>query len=931
MIRSTALALTFLTGLSGLVYQVAWQKVLASLLGSHSEAVAAVLALFLGGLSAGYALFGRVSRKVVAREGSLLLTYGIVESGIGVIALAFPWLFDRVLALSLALPHGNPGVGFGLDVGLAALLVLPPAILMGGTIPLLTQGLSRDLHDATRFHSSVYAVNTAGAFVGAIAAGFWLIPSLGLESSIRLMGFVNLAAGGCFIALRRHEAPTTTAASPHDDAAAPTGLALYGFVALLAGFAMMSLQTTLNRVGALALGASPFTFSMVVATFVLCIAFGSFAVAALPEIRRSWVAISQWVLVALLIAIYTTIEHAPYWAYVIRLAIGPQAGVHAYYAAIFAMLLALSLVPLALSGALLPLLFHHLRDVAADLGRVAGRLYAWNTAGSLIGALLGGYLLLFFFDLDEVYKLAVAALAVGAALLTTRVGLAGRAVASGALVAALVALALLPGWRAERMAAGLFRLQIPLELVVEGPDHYFDNPARFNPDGMLFHTDDPSATVSVLASNGRAISVNGKSDGNIPGDNMTTGLLALLPALMAAKHERAFVIGWGTGMTVGELAALDGSREVVVAEISPGVIEAAPFFEALNRGALGNPKTRIIQSDAYRALLRDDSDYDVIVSEPSNPWVIGVENLYSLEFLRAAEERLAPGGVYAQWFHTYETDDETVALVLATFREAFDQVAVWRGRSADLILLGFEDGDYVPDIAQLRARAERPDFSAQLEALPLTSFGRLVAHEVLPAGVLHEIEMRDRLHTLMHPILGDRAARAFYRRSQGRLPPGVSRSAAETGARSSLVGAYLAQHPDAEARRELMRETCALSLEQCATLFARWTHDSPDDPALAESLEKARTSHLAEALAPEALVALAALYRSEATADAPASYEDAQLLLQRYLQNYHHGAPFSASALHATWKRCAESDPRCRAQLDHALAVGASSPLLSRR
>ena len=183
LVRATALLLTVLTGFSGLVYEVTWQKYLATLLGSHSEATAAVLALFLGGLSVGYALFGarhaarrRSAPQARGEAPRLLLLYGAVEAGIGVYALLFPWLFRAVHALSLAIPHEAGGVGFALDVALSALLVLPPAVLMGGTIPILTQALSRSLDDATRLHAQVYAFNTAGAFVGALAAAFVLIP-----------------------------------------------------------------------------------------------------------------------------------------------------------------------------------------------------------------------------------------------------------------------------------------------------------------------------------------------------------------------------------------------------------------------------------------------------------------------------------------------------------------------------------------------------------------------------------------------------------------------------------------------------------------------------------------------------------------------------------------------------------------------------------
>ena len=134
-------------------------------------------------------------------------------------------------------------------------------------------------------------------------------------------------------------------------------------------------------------------------------------------------------------------------------------------------------------------------------------------------------------------------------------------------------------------------------------------------------------------------------------------------------------------MSVGELVALDSIREVVVAEISRGVMEAAPLFEELNRGALSSPKTKVIRSDAYRALLRSEGEYDIIVSEPSNPWVTGVENVFALEFLEAAKLRLRPGGVYAQWFHNYETNRESIELVLNTYRQVFERVSIWNGKS----------------------------------------------------------------------------------------------------------------------------------------------------------------------------------------------------------------------------------------------------------
>jgi spermidine synthase len=943
MARSVALFLTVLTGFSGLVYQVAWQKVLASLLGSHSEATAAVLALFLGGLSLGYALFGRVSRRLSARAvgggrpPGLLPAYGAVEAAIGVLALVFPWLFAGLTRLALALPATAPAVSFGFDVALAALLVLPPTILMGGTIPLLTQALSRDLADATRLHSLVYAFNTAGAFAGALAAGFWLVPWLGLENTIRSMGVVNLAAGIGFVALRRFE----TAWQPEAVEASPRlrGLATWCSVALLAGFAMMTLQTAANRIGALALGASHFTFAMVVATFVACIALGSFAVAALPRIRPAWLPASQWALVAILLVLYPVVEDAPFWAHRLRLhARSADLSFGAFQFNVFVALFGVALVPLALSGALLPLLFHQLRRETGDLGAVAGRIYAWNTLGSWLGALLGGYWLLFWLDLDALWRVAAVALAAGAALATPRTRLAGRAAAAVAFAGVAAIAALQPAWEPRRLSAGLFRSNLDPSHFADGPDTYFESPAsHWIGDQVLFYTDDPSTSVSVTdfeAEHSRSILVNAKVDGNIPGDNLTAGLAGLLPALFAERAERAFVIGWGTGFTVGELAALDSMREVVVAEISPGVLEAAPLFEARTRGAWSNPKTRILREDAYRSLRRDPTRYDVIVSEPSNPWVTGIENLYTLEFLQAARERLTPGGVYAQWFHLYETDTASVELVLRTYRAAFDQVGVWFGAGSDLVILGFAEAERELDLAELERRWQQPDFHAQLSALTVTSFPRLLAHEVLPLGVVHALALDGELHTLMRPALSHLAARAFVRRDEGTVPTGVETAAAERGARNSLVRRWRAEQGRlrTEDRLELLRETCKLSRTRCSTLFAQWLHEEPDSPVLAERLAMARTDkRLAQALAPEILSGLAALYGRDATVGPAASHAVALDVSRVFARFYDHAAPFDAEALRSIWRRCAETDPRCQAELPLVLELGVEPTVVSKR
>lgn len=925
MFRLACLLLTVVTGLTALVYQAAWQKYLTALLGSDSEATVVVLGVFLGGLSGGYSLFGRVSRLLAddprssSKPRRLLTAYGLVEGAIGLWALLFPLLFAVSRSFSLGVPGDSDLLAFALDIVLTAVLIGPPAVLMGGTVPLLTQALARGLDDATRFHALVYAFNTTGAFAGALVGGFVVLPRFGLNRVVVGMGLINLVAGLILIALGR-TAQSAPAAAP---ARAPTvvpisarRLASAVTVALLSGCAMLTLQVVINRVAAFSFGSSPFTFSIVVATFVSCIAAGSFAVSALPRIPASLLPATQWGLVACLILIYAALSDAPYWAHVVRSVFRDDpAAFYPFWLTVLVLLIGVLLVPLALSGALLPLLFDRLRREAGTLGRVAGQVYSWNTVGSLLGALGGGYALLYWLDLHQVYRLSVLALAAAATLLSLEAWPWRKTVFAGLGLTAIV-LALLPAWRPERLASGLFYERQPGSATYRGPDAFFSG---FLVDGLTvaFYEDDPVASIAVIdiprpaASTIRALFINGKNDSALPGDHQTTGLLALLPALFAEKCERAFVVGYGTGKTVGELAALESVREVVVAEISRGVVHAAPLFEPHNEQAMANRKTRVIRSDAFRALQRSSGEFDIVSSEPSNPWVAGVEALYSREFFTAARERLSAGGVFVQWIHTYDLDDDTLGLVLQTFRQVFGGVAVWHGAAQDLLLLGFK-GEPVIDVDRFLARWNRPDYRAATARIQLADLPAFLAHEVLPVGVVDAMELPDTIHTLLHPVLNHRATRAFFVGSEGQLPLAFERKAAEAGAKNSLARRLMARLPPELRegfRSRIIDETCVHRPRHCATLLAQWQSESPDSPALAQTLYRVRQTAAAQEVSAGLLSKLSTLFDASGTADVPGEYDYVRRIARSFGDYYHHAAPFDAEALHGALRRCGE--PRC--------------------
>jgi spermidine synthase len=920
MTRAVALLLTLLTGFSGLVYEITWQKYLATLLGSHSEATAAVLGLYLGGLAAGYAVFGVVARRATeraeraGRTPPLLFIYGLAEAGIGGLALVFPYLFGAVQRISFLVPPGHEAASFAFDVFLCLLLIAPPTVLMGGTIPLLTQALTRGLADATRLHAFVYAFNTAGAFLGSMAAGFFLIHWLGLDGVLRAMGGVNLFAGAVFLALGRREqrgagpAPTSPAAR---ESLTPRSFPALVLVALLAGFAMMVLQTTLNRVAGLALGSSHFTFAMVVAVFVLSIALGSFTVSGLSRIPAWLVAASQWALIALLAGLYLAIPDSGYHAHVLRSFFRDQPeGFFPYQVAVFLVLFAILVVPIGLSGALLPLLFHHLRHEVGDLGKIAGSLYSWNTVGSLLGALLGGYVLLFWLDLQHVFQIALAALAIGAAILTSRVAAAPLPVAAGACALALAAIAVLPDWDPMSYAVGRFRSRGPVATTYAGAEPFMAEQGRGR--RLLFHDDDPVNTVTLLESGkARSILNNGKSDGNTTGDYPTMCLAGLIPALLTDDASRAFVIGWGTGVTAGELGALAGTERVDVAEISPGVMDGAPFFRLYNQQADLNPKVHALRRDAYRALLRSEGRYGVIASEPSNPWVTGVEMLFSQDFLAAARAKLTPGGVYAQWFHLYEVDEATVEIVASTYTSVFDRVAIWFTKGPDVLLMGF-NGEGYPSLDTLRSRAESPDMKAGLARCGAATLPQLLAHELIPPGLLRKKTISAPVHTLRHPILSQHAARAFFAGRRVDMPRFSGGPDTRDDRPRALLAELLGGGPvPEEIAAAVTRHICeSLRALECVTWLARWRYDHPES-ADAFRYDPRRIEHMesVEALEPKAVARVSSLFSTRAVVDprhtSPLARAGATTGL--FSSMYVHAIPFDRRALRGVWNECAAS------------------------
>ncbi len=249
-----------------------------------------------------------------------------------------------------------------------------------------------------------------------------------------------------------------------------------------------------------------------------------------------------------------------------------------------------------------------------------------------------------------------------------------------------------------------------------------------------------------------------------------------------------------------------------------------------------------MRGDAYRVLLRTTGRFDVIASEPSNPWMAGVEMLYSQEFLRAARDRLNPGGIYAQWFHGYETDRETISIVLRTYASVFDDVAIWYTLGPDMLLIGFAEGNPDP-FPRLVARASSPPYRAGLARAGVEGLPALLVHELVPRGVLHHARKDGPVHTLLHPILSDRAARAFFAGGQAELPSFARLRDARASDQHSLLRRYVRENGGAltpQERALLTDQLCRSRLDECAVALASWLHDERGSPELRRRIGEVR-------------------------------------------------------------------------------------------
>ena len=707
-----------LSGATGLIYEVLWARMLGLVFGATTLAVSTVLASFMGGLALGSALAGRVA----ARLQRPLRAYGLIEVAVAAYALLVPWLFrlvDQVYALVWQQLHPNFYLFSLWRFVLSGATLLVPTTLMGATLPVLAAVLLRTPEFKSTSVTRLYAFNLCGAILGTIAAGFFLLPTLGLRKTIYVAAASNVLIGLVAVFVDRRnltgvgngpsvvEQPAELQApvdrAPVGDTRTFDGMVFWLFCAFVSGFVTISTQVAWTRVLTMVIGSSTYAFSIVVALFLVGLSLGAYEIGRkvrADNLRRTIFKVEVATALSLLLSVWI-VNQIP-WLLVsagLKSNVGTWVGLLALQIVCAALLI---LLPAYLMGTVMPIVLVWASDAGPAVSvRLIGRSYAVNTLGAITGAFCAGFILIprtgtrFTIVLAAALCFVVAGIAFPAVARAKDRDASWALAAGGTVALILASFVIAPALNLDELSIGAYdSLVRVLARSREGVTETEATKPGEQGHQLLLYKEGPTSTVSVRKDWGiTSLAINGRTNASDSEDMATQVMLAQVPVLLAPSINNGLIVGFASGVSAGAiLQSPIGS--VTCVELEPATIAASRFFEHVNHHPLNDPRLHLVIDDARTYLRGNPTRYDIIMSEPSHPWVPGVANLFTEEFFNLGRQRLNDAAVFVQWLQVYQLSNQSLRSVLATFQKVFPHVMVFRvggtAKGKDLILVGSE-------------------------------------------------------------------------------------------------------------------------------------------------------------------------------------------------------------------------------------------------
>lgn len=727
-----------MSGSAGLIYEVIWKDLLTNLLGSSSVAVTIILASFMIGLASGSLIIGKKADSWSLKK--IAKFYIFIEIVIGAYALALPSFMKYIEQFYIISYDFIPNILWSsilLKSTFSMIILLIPTFMMGTTLPLISKYLSKSLDDYSKNVSLLYGLNTFGAIIGTLIAGFYLLENYGISGATYFSATLNFTVAFCFYLfyknskLKEHSVNTKDKKEKKKKSFDEfSALLLISYT--ISGVASMFYQVSWTRSLSLIIGTSTYAFTAMLATFLLGIAIGSLIYRYLPKnISKTKLYIFfQGVIVVSILLTTSLIDDLPFY-FLTLIKDYFENWIDINYIR-FLLTTLIMIIPTIAMGTLFPIVCDIVASKNKKLTHTVGKTYAYNSFGATIGAILAGLAVLPLIGIQNsiyvgaflnILSLIIVSLQTNEIKKIFKISLL-----FSSLIFFLLTILISDKWNPKIMSSGVYiyadnYLNVSNNLSDIGVSNKDIWEATMNNYELMYYKDGITDTVAVMKNMEGIISlmVNGKVDASAKSefDVATQIMIGQLPLLMHKNPQDVFLIGYASGITAGSILS-HPIKNLDAAEISSSIVEASKLFNKYNNNALYDERLNLQVKDARHMLMTSKKEYDVIVSQPSNPWIKGQSSLFSYDWYKIVNNHLKDDGIFMQWIPAYSISEQNLKIIINTLDKSFKTLTLWSSSvPGDLIILATKKSNYKISYTNVQKRASFPNVNKQLVKIGL--------------------------------------------------------------------------------------------------------------------------------------------------------------------------------------------------------------------